>query len=80
MFATLCCYCGAIKDLYFTLAYYFTLTVTLSIHGNSNRSSPQADPGGPILWFLHTFLPKRVCIGGGRPPMENPGSATEYGT
>ena len=27
--------------LYFTLAYYFTLTVTLSVHGNSNKNSFQ---------------------------------------
>ena len=25
-----------IKDLYFTLTYYFTLTVTLRVHGNSS--------------------------------------------
>ena len=26
-----------VVPLYFTLTYYFTLTVTLSVHGNSNR-------------------------------------------
>ena len=39
MLATQCCYHGANKGLvYFTLAY-FTLTVTLSVHGNSNTTA-----------------------------------------
>ena len=37
MLATPCCTTTLIKDLYILLySYYFTLTVTLSIHGNSN--------------------------------------------
>ena len=35
MLATPCCYCSA-NILYFTLAYYLPLTITLGIHGISN--------------------------------------------
>ena len=44
------------------------------IQGGTTSTCPQQDPS---LSFSHMFLPKSVCVGGWRPPMGNPGSATE---
>ena len=46
---------------------------------------PQQDPFLSFLSFSHTFSPKSVRVGGWRPPtgrrppMGNPGSATDFG-
>ena len=50
-----------------------------SHRGACTRHAPPLDPPmlwDPILLFLHTFSPKSAHVGGPRPPIGNPGSAT----